>query len=78
MKAILVIDIDYDDVNFEECNSTVYVEFPFAGSEWIKRYSDVSIRPMPQKVKSVFEYGSDIEYVKRLKNFHDSIIGETE
>ena len=78
MKAILVIDVD-DCVNVEACNSTVYVEFPFMANGWVRKYSNVSIKPMPEKnTWDITKNGHVTEYAEGYNACLDEILGETE
>ena len=78
MKAVFVIDVD-DCVNVEACNSTVYVEFPFTADGWAKKYSNVSIKPMPKKRDNneewLNEYHRD-DYADGWNACLDAITGE--
>ena len=83
MKTVLVIDIPDDIwVNKEE-DLGMYAEVwsKRIDDGWCSEYHTDSLKPMPKRIGSASEYGSDDEYIKRLiiwKKEIDEILGEEE
>ena len=90
MKAILIIEMPNkcDECNYYDgamCFLTAEKKwegvFCREVDDWETREKWCPLKPIPKKVKSASEYGSDEEYIKHLINWKkeiDEILGEEE
>lgn len=79
MKIVITLDID-EFYKEEILNNVIRLDFICADKTVIER-DEFNLKPMPKRIGSASEYGSDEVYIKHLINWKkevDEILGEQE